>query len=402
MLNKSLLWIVLCVLSFGQTALAAEALIENSGNSTYKSVRITPEIARNANTNLSDILVTDDKGETVPYFINTSSNRTSFTSHNYPMTLLDSYKKGEAFYQDYGLTDLPNYDVMASSINLITRNEGFAKKVTVYGSYDNLHWERIQEDKIYNVDGNRKLQIEFNRPKKFTHYQLRLENNLEKIRFESVYLNYSFENISRLYFEETISPEFSVEELDKYTKIYVHDLSNLRVKEIEIETDSIFKRGAIVETMSVAQEIYNLSFDGIKYRQTVIEMPNTKIIGDTITIIINNYDDTPINITGINVRYYADEIIFKDKGSETFTISFFSDSSISAPVYDIASYKNEILKGDIDSLSIKEINPDEVIEVEEIVEESFDFKLIYNIGIIAVTLLLGILILLKLKNKKQR
>lgn len=397
MLNKTLLLAVLCVLSLAQTALAAEALIENSGNNSYKSVRIPPEVAHNANANLSDILVTDDKGKTLPYFINSSSNQTSSTINNYPMTLLNAYIKDDKFYLDYMLTDVPSSDVLATSINITTRNRGFAKNVVLYGSYDNVHWEHVKEDKIYNVDGNVKLQVEFNLPQKFTHYRFMLDNNLEKISFESVSLNYSIENTSRLYFEETISPEFYVEEIGKHTQIYIQGLLNLRLKDIEIETDSTFKRRAFVEEMSVSQEIYNISFDGIKHSQTAIEMPNRKIRDDTLTIIINNNEDAPIDIAGIKVRYYADEIVFEDKGSETFTLNFSSNSSIPAPIYDIKSYKTEILKGDIDSLSIKEINLAEVSEIEP----SFDFKLLYNIGIIAICLLLGVLILLKLRNKKQ-
>lgn len=397
MLNKVLILVVLGALSFSQTAFAGEALIENSGTNPYKSVRITPKIAQSANIDLSDILVKDDKGENIPYFINYSSNETSFKSDNYKMTLINAYTKDDAFYFDYMVADLPESDVVATSINMITPNEGFAKNIILYGSYDNVNWEWIKQDKIYNVDGNIKLQVEFDLPQKFTHYRFMLENNLEKINFEAVYLNYSFEDTTEIYFEETLSAKFSVEEIDKHTKIYINGLLNLRIKDIEIETDSIFKRDAIIEELLVEKEIYNLSFDGTDYSQTLIEMPNKKNRDDTITITINNNDDNPINITAINVRYYADEIIFEDKGSDTFTLEFSSDNNISAPIYDIVFYKNEILKSDIDSLSIKEINIDEV----EIAEEAFDFRLLYNIATIVVTLLLGVLILFKLKNKKQ-
>lgn len=392
---KSFLFTVLCVLSLSQTALASEAFVPNSGDNSYKSVRITPEIAQNSNGNLSDILVKNDADVTIPYFINSSSHQSNIITKDYPMMLLNSYTKYDAFYLDYTLIDLPDSDVVATSINIVTQNDSFAKNIVVYGSYDDVYWEKIKEDTIYRVDNSVDLQIKFDQPQKFTHYRLMLANNLEEIIFDTVYLNYSLESNSELYFEEIIIPSFSVEELGKYTKIHINGLRNLRVKDIELETSSIFKR--YVSTDGFDQELYNLFFDGIQYSQTVITLQNAKINDDTLVLTISNNDDMPIIIDAIQVSYYADEIIFEGKESEYFILEFTSDNSITAPVYDIESYKNQILNERIDTLSVEKITLDEMIEPAV---DSFDFKILYNIGIIIVSLVLGILILLKLKSKK--
>ena len=95
-----------------------------------------------------------------------------------------------------------------------------------------------------------------------------------------------------------------------------------------------------------------------------------------------------------SVRYYADELVFEGNEDESYTLVFGADASKRAPVYDIERYKNEILNGAIDKAVLGEI----VYVTEEIPQER-DYKVVFNVIIIFVTLLLGTVIVLKLKKK---
>lgn len=384
----------ICLLCFfSTTAFAHTGAVQISGENKYKAIRLTPEIYNNSNSDLSDILIKDSKGETVPYFINTGFQKVYEGRETYPMELINSYTKDNSFYFDYKLTTQGESDTVATSVEVSTNNTNFAKIVDVYGSYDNLHWEFIQNDKLYDIDDKSKLSIEFNKPQKYTHYRFQLANNLEKISFEAVDLVYSIAISEKNYFIESLTPTFSIEEKDKTTFVKIEGLKNLRLCDVTIETDSMFKRTAKAPLTS-GKEIYNLSLNETSYTDTTLPLNWQISQEDTYVITITNNDDKPINITGITVRYYADEVVFEGNGNESYTLDFGADATKTSPVYDITKYKDEILKGTIDKVTISAINYDK--ENEKSAER--DYKVIFNIVVIGITVLLGGLILFRLRR----
>jgi len=88
-------------------------------------------------------------------------------------------------------------------------------------------------------------------------------------------------------------------------------------------------------------------------------------------------------------------LVFEGNDSETYTLRFGADSSIKAPIYDILRYKDEILKDDIDRLEMRNI----IFEELQPEPEQYDFRMIFNIVVIVVAILLGVLIFLKLRKK---
>ena len=369
------------------------AQIEIGGENRYKALRLTPQIYNASNSDLSDLLIKDSKGENVPYFINRSSKTAYSNRESYQMALINSYIKDDSFYFDYKLAAEQSGDTISTSIEFATKNTNFAKEVDVYGSYDNIHWDYVQKDKLYSIDDKAKLVIEFVRPQKFTHYRLKLANNLEQISFSAVNLIYSVETSEDAYFIEMLEPAFTVKSEDKRTEIIIDGLKNLRLCDVVIHTDSMFKRN-VRTPHGTGKEIYNLTLNGTSYADTTIPLNWNISQDDTYIITIADGDDKPITITSISVRYYADDIVFEGEIGSDYTLEFGRDATKTAPVYDIERYKNEILKSTIDKATIGEIH----YAAEEITPER-DYKLAFNIVIIAVTLLLGTVIVLKLKKK---
>ena len=397
LISRKIISVIVLLVLFCTDVSANTAVVENKGEGKYKAVRLVPEIYNNANSDLSDIRIRDAKGHEIPYFIYNGKleKRENDDRQEYPMVIIDSYLKDENFYFDYVVRDIPDRDITATSLEVITANSGFAKNITLYGSYDGINWTFIQDDTLYNIDGNSKLSISFNRTVKFAYYRFRLGNNLERISFDSmklVYERYALQE--RIYFIESIIPRFNVEEKDKTTYINIEGLKNLRLAEIKLETDSMFKRTVRTE-IGVDKELYNLSFNDIEYNDTALAFDWQIPKGDIFTLQINNGDDRPININGITVKYYADELVFEFGLGEEHTI-YFGDSEIKAlPVYDIERYRREVLKGEIDRLDIKEI----IITKSED-EPQRDYTLIFNIVVVIVAIGLGVLILVRLIKKK--
>ena len=126
--------------------------IEIGGENRYKSVRLTPQIYNVSNSDLSDLLIKNSKGENVPYFINAGSKKVYTNRETYMMVLINSYVKDDSFLFDYKLAVVQNRDTVSTSIEFTTRNTNFVKEIDVYGSYDNMHWDYVQKDKIYSID----------------------------------------------------------------------------------------------------------------------------------------------------------------------------------------------------------------------------------------------------------
>jgi hypothetical protein len=209
----------------------------------------------------------------------------------------------------------------------------------VYGSYDNVNWEFVQNDKLYAVDSSSKLRIEFMRPEKYTYYRFKLANNQEKIIFDTAALIYNIETSYKIYFIERLTPKFSVESKDKKTSIIIEGLKNLRLCDITINTDSMFKR-TVSTPQGVNKEIYNLLLNGTSYADTTIPLNWQISQEETYIITISDHDDRPIDIRDITVRYYADEVIFEGSANEAYTLEFGANSARTAPVYDIERYKD--------------------------------------------------------------
>jgi hypothetical protein len=373
-------------------AFAHTAMVDNTGTNKYKSVRLTPEIYNNANSDLSDILVKNQAGESIPFFINTSEQISYHDKVDYPLSLINSYLKDEAFYFDYQVKNLPDRDIISTSIELVTDETNFAKSIGIFGSYDNLNWEKIQDDSIYSVDSKKKLTINFIKPQKFTYFRFKLANNLEKIAFDEAKLIYNVSTYEESYFIEDFTPQYQVENKDNLTYIRLKGLKNLKLAEITVLSGSMFKR--MIRTPWDGKEIFNLTLNGISYVDTTIPLNRKVSTEDTLELTIENNDDKPISINGITVKYYADEIVFSGEGSSSFQIYFAKDDSKKAPIYDISSYKQEILKDKIDKLSIKNIEFDTPQETKK-----YDYKIYFNIVIVITAVLLAGIILQKLRKR---
>jgi hypothetical protein len=372
---------------------AHDADIEITGENRYKSLRLTVPVYNASHSRLIDLLIKDSSGEAVPYFINSSLQETNTSRETYPLILTDSYIKDDYFFFDYKLAEERNSDTIATSIEFTTRNNGFAKPVDVYGSHDGINWAFVQNDTLYSVEGKSKLAVNFYRSQKFTHYRFRLANNLERIFFETVNLVYSVKLSEEIWFIENFIPAFTIETKDKTTKIIVEGLKNLRLCDLTIETDSMFIRNVSAPS-GIRKELYYLTINDTVYNDTTLPLNRHISRDETFTVTIDDGDDRPVNIKSITIRYYADDLIFEGRAGETYTLEFGINSVKTAPVYDISRYKNEILKGSIDILSLGEIRYSE----PEPERKTFPLKIIFNIVIILVALLLGTLIVLRLKK----
>jgi hypothetical protein len=390
--------IVLCIAMINIVVYALDfsysCSIENTGNKKYKAIRLTPPIYNSIREDMADLILYDKTNEPMPYFINSFTESKIETKKIYEMKLVNSFVKDEYFYYDYTLKTSLNEDVTATSIELQTDREDFAKKIEVLGGYDNVNWEKVQDDIIYNIDDNMKLEITFDDVKKYTYYRFKISNNLEKISFSNCILKYNKMLQKKEYFSDSLSPDFTTEERGTATIIKIKGIRNLSLSSITLKTDSIFKRNVTFDGRA-SKMLYNLDFQNTKYKDLTIPLDQYRATADTVEMVIDNKDDKPIKILGVESTYMVDELIFDGSTLDGYVLRFGNNEIQTPKSYDISNYKEQILNEGYDILNIKEIKSESSKTPSK---PQSDYKLIFNITILVVATAMCIIIVLKLKK----
>lgn len=400
MTKKTFISIVLFILLINTYVYALDysfnARIIDSGNQKYKAIKLTPQIYNNTVENLADLEIFDEKKQPVPYFINSFYESQISENNIYEMELINSFVNDEDYYFDYAVKRLDTKDLFATSIEVEPDRNVFAVRLDVYGSNNNENWKLIQEDVLYNVDGNKKLEIVFKYTKKYTHYRIKIYNNIEKVSFSSVKLKYNKVLHKKEYFTETFMPDFSIEEKENSTVIKVRGLKNLKMCSLSLITPSMFKRNVTFDGRT-SKMLYNLSFEKVEYKDLTLPMEPYKVTSDTSEIVIDNKDDRPIKVSTIVATYLADELVFESSGSAEYTLKFGNSEIYDPKSYDLSNYKEYILSEGYDLLSIEDVKGSPAKEPLS-TKEPYDYKLIFNIAISIVAIVLGVIIFLKIKK----
>jgi len=374
----------------------AEILLSSDGE--YQAVRLVPEIYNHLNRNLSDILIKDEAGNVLPYFINSydivAGNRLTITT---PLVLVYSFiYEGDSFF-DYKVETITNRDTLATSLLIQTNSNMFAKSIELWGSHDGAEWRFVQHDSLYRVDGSEKLAIYFSTVQRYTHYRIKIPNDGNNdLLINGMVLEYSRHAVEQNFFSEPFQPAFDIVQDGRNTVIELHGLRNVRINELTIHTNSRFQR-PVSFANGRTQELYNLNFasGGQYYRNLTLNFGGYSGQKDIMPVTIHNGDNIPIDIENITLTYFADEIIF-EVGSGTSATLFFGNSSITRPpVYDIVNYKAFILTAGYEVLPFQNI-----VFTEEIIVEPRDFSFVFNIVLVAISVLLGFVILIRLRRQK--
>ena len=392
MMTKKLIPILILLISFTFASASAGGIVEfeNTGKNQYKKIRLFSDIYQNSD--MESLRIKDEKGKNIPYFINSGMTEKETGKANYKMSLINSYLKDDLFYFDYKLSEEFKEDIISTGLSFTTSSNNFAKSVTVYGGYDNRNWEFVTGSVIYKIDNKSMLDIKFPEECKYTHFRLELQNNAEKIAFDTAELIFNETRFLEERFVNSVNPKFEVSAEDKKTQIKISGMTNLRLKDITVVTDSIFKRMA--SAGNISKEIYNLNFNGMPYNDKTLNLSGYVEKEDLLTLIIENGDDEPIEIKGILAEYYVDELIFEAVGNVTLEL----DYGLEKPQYDIVKYSDDILKQQIDELKFLGTSFTEA----PLPQKEQDYTQWFNITVIAVAAILAIVFLLKLKGSKDK
>ncbi|MFZ5969903.1 MAG: DUF3999 family protein [Bacillota bacterium] len=376
--------------------------IQGKQDDPYKAFFLDEDIYRNANDNLSDIRLVNEKNEFVPYFLSSNylhtKNDMDIEFHG---NKLNTYRKNNDTYTDFEiLSSAENEDVFGSKLVLSPDEKEFLKAVKVYGSYDNQLWDFLKDDQIYQVNDLKKTEIHLDTIHKYKYYRFQLIDNVEGISLQDLKLVYNEKEITYQQYKKTRAiKDYAVENTDNKTTILIENADHLKISGIQLLANTdIYNRTCQIYysekdqkdfTYLLSDRIYKIHLKNYQAQKNEISIYDG--IGyflrlDTIKIVIENQDDKPLDISEIQIDYYVDKVVYKKDESPSYKV-YYGNSKAQKPSYDIEDYKQYIegeqqelctLSAEV-KLQTAASNPD----------KPFNYKLLLNsiVALISVSLI---------------
>ena len=403
-----LITITINILAVGENRWRYSKEIYHNNREEVKAVYLDEEIYKFAKDDLSDLRLINDKNQFIPYYIYNrflSGNKTEYT--HYDGTEILSFKKNNNYYSDFQIvSNKENVDVVGNKLSFNVSRESFFKEIEILGSYDNKSWVNIKSDIIYKVQGVEKLSVSLEESYKYQYYRIVSINDATGVPIHNISLVYD-EN------EATYEEHIGIKEIEykleankeaKETNIKIHNNNKLKIKSIRIITKDDFNRSYKLYTANSGGtelkeikrgEIYRLNLQQFKLENTIIQIGGSTggfISAEALQIAIQDRDDYPINISGVEIIYYVDKLVFKSKDNDKLYI-LFGDDKATKPYYDISTYIEEMEKIRQEKTTLSELI-ERPFEGEES-RNSFELKWILNISVLLISGILIIIILRK-------
>lgn len=368
------------------------------GEGEYQAVRLTPLIYNHLRPNLADILIVDYQGNTLPYFINSYEMTTSTQVERTDLALHHHFVRYGASYFDFFVYTGP-HNIATTSLVVHSQSTMFARNTDIWGSHDGLVWDFITTTPLYRVGDSEQMQVNFRPVQYYNHFRLRIPNDGNNDLVPTgLTLEFSQSVASRNMFWEEYRPNFSVITEGRNTLVHLYGLNNVRVNQVFLYTDCHFRR-SVLFAGNRHTELYNLSFDFTPqvFENLTLDFAGYTSFGDYLTITIQNGDDNPINIQDVRLSYFADEVVFRAGAGSVATMYFGNPAIATPPVYDIARYSQLIVNAGYPLMPITQVN---IAEAPEATAPR-DFIQVFNIAIVVVAVLLGVIIVAKLKGRES-
>jgi hypothetical protein len=377
------------------------APVEIAGASKYKAIFLPPEVYQHALANLGDLRLVDSDGRQVPYYIQRGELVRKQSEVVIASRITDSFEAGYDSYFDFNLFVDENTDPLGNRLVFALPTGIFVKHIEIYGSHDGVKWQYLTRDYIYQVDGREKKEASLGGARKFRYYRIRLLDNVEKLALKGLTLVARKDISNWARYEQVTQMEYEITNLARQTVITLRNPYNLRIKRLVLDIDDNFQRSYSVYSDAKAThqvqtgEIYNLRFAGVDVSGKVIDF-KAAVMTHEVIIKIDDRDDRPLAIKGIQAEYYIDKLVFSDMGNTPYRL-YFGNAKAEPPKYELGLQRSYIEKENQDECRLLAVEGNQTTSQVELAVRS-DY--LFNAAIVAVSLLLIIVLVPKLSSRK--
>ncbi len=214
------------------------------------------------------------------------------------------------------------------------------------------------------------------------------------------YINHG--NNKNMGLHSTKSAVFTVRNQEKQTDIQINNGECLKIKELILEAEGVFKRrykvtGIDSEGQSFflkSGELYNLDFKEASAKHRTIYF-NEYVQYPILSIDIYNEDDQPLVIADVKMDYWTDQVVFAAESQETYML-WYGNREALKPSYDIEKYRTYVEKEPKDISTLAEPIVQEISTQR--IKTPINMQVVFNILIVITAVVLIVVVLKKLKN----
>ncbi len=343
-------------------------MIDSIKEAGFYSIPISPELSAYIKTDLSDLRITDEKGQWIPHIINWLYSHSTNDPVNFEMPIL----KKENTNSQTILIIRNNSGNKLSNLFLNVKNATINRFASLSGSDDQVNWYTITDSLLLKdqaiSDDKTFLKIFFP-PVNYNYYRIIISNgkkdplNIQEVINEGSALPEKAERF-------IVNPESAFSQIDStgYSLIKIENVNNFHVSKLTIHISSpkFFERKAGLFT-SYAGSIHEMlkrtsntdfAISSNSSGEYTIPIINNRVF----YLLVENKDNPPLQVAGITTEQDKKEIIaWLDEGKNYRLL--FDDSLAHAPDYDLQQFSGKIPKsvatlnvGKIEVINERKIN----------------------------------------------
>ncbi len=339
----SLVFSLICFVLSAQENLTYTGNLKNDTLIGFKKIILTPELRAVANDDFSDLRVFDTQMQQTPYFIQNFS---------YKKTGIVFFSINNKIYNTKKETKIVIDNPQKNIYNLFTfkvSNASVRKNCKIEGSNDSKKWYVISE-KIY-------LNLSKNTAKGFNYYNINFPSiDYKYIRLvinDSLSAPIHIKDVG--YFEhKKTSNELKYQSLDytykilqkeKLTLIHVTANKTFEINRLKliIDNPNLYSRNArLYYAESINNEVIKHPLKSIHLNsKSPNSFKNLTIKQKEFWIEVDNKDDQPLSIVGIDFYQQEKYLVIDLKPNQNYTIVA-GDKKLKKPSYDLVNFMHEI------------------------------------------------------------
>lgn len=386
---KKICSLTLAILVLTVNAFANFATVNSSVE--YIGVRLTPEIYRNSNADLTDLVLKNANDEIVPFYVDSYQSSWAYSSKTVSLTPLDVFFHDDNYYIDLGLDGI-YADTNVTSMVFESNSSDYLKNITIYGSYDSISWQNLQNSTIGMQNGTVYTETLFEKLQDFNFYRVKVENDKDFVDFTNIYLKYESSAAEKMWYTKNISIPFDVQNGDDISNVDIKNTYNLIMDKIQINSGETYRK--TVQIGYISAGIESQEINGYQYSNNIIEMQAMQNTSLDFDIIIHNDDGNSMKIDEIIVTYFIDFIVFKNDNLGPYTLEFKGENE------NTNEFDTQEIENAINQKSVEYVDFDEISIKNDIIPQKKDNYMVFlYLGIGVVSGMFSAIYLAKNKEK---
>jgi hypothetical protein len=401
-MNKLSIWLFFIIISCSLRAVTFErkAAIDSIITTGFTKINLTPEIISCLNANYSDIRIFDSRQQEVAYLLYVEP---AVTQKNFirELTILENSTSAD---EKSSRIVIQNPDKkIQSEIIFYLRNSEIQKEMVLKGSDDLKNWYIISRNYPENISNEDDPTIELRSlkfpPSNYAYFEISMVNKKRDPLQILKAGTYDMES-AKAYFTPIPSPIITQKDTAKTSRIRLIFDRKYEISKLvwNINGPELYLRNCSLGNYNKSGK--TVWFD--TYRTFQISSKTTPIWelnryrADTLDIVIENEDNTPLKITGVEAYQMNIYLIASLKTGENYQL-YFGNKELTAPQYDLKYF------ADLISDNIPSVSPGKMVNISTEPVSLEKTSLIFNSKFlwIILTLVIGSLGLLSIKMIRE-